>query len=478
MKSRSIDKGREMNKDRDAKMVIWIIAFTQFAIPLMFSGVGVTLPEMAKELSFSAVTMGLVETLYLAGTASLLLSAGRMADITDKIGVFKVGLVLFSLITLIIGFLPTAVSIIIFRFFQGASAALSLSTSIAIVSSVVPREKIGKSIGIILSAIYVGLTVGPFLAGLITSHLGWRWVYFITFIPLAFCCFLTNLTLKGEWKKPTIRFDWIGTFILICSLVLFIVGGSLINISKFSYFLISVGLALFLIFLIIESTVKEPLINPRDLINNSKLSYALMAQMLVYGASFGFPFLFAIYLQIAKELSAASTGLIISIGGLFMAILAPIFGSMADRLSRSKLISAGMLFVLIGAVIGSRIDSDISLYVSCLVFACQGIGMALFSSPNMATIMGSVPSTNSGTASALASVARTFGMVLSIMTVSIQMAVFIGPSPISNANIQAYLTVFTNSFVLYSVYLIFGLLIVIRSSMKKVRQPATMALED
>lgn len=98
------------------------------------------------------------------------------------------------------------------RFLQGAGTAAITSTSFAILSSVIPAERRGRAMGIIVSCVYTGLAVGPTIAGVITSNMGWRWLFYLMVIAQFLALSLTLLKLKREWDDARgEKFDLFGT---------------------------------------------------------------------------------------------------------------------------------------------------------------------------------------------------------------------------------------------------------------------------
>src|SRR5690606_12286897 len=117
------------------------------------------------ELDAGAVSLGLVETLYLAGSLAFLLPIGRLADATDKRFLYKWGLLAFSLLSLLIAALSSVPAILVVRFLQGVTSALFAVTGAAILADIVPAPQRGRAFGASIGAIYTGLTLGPLAAG-------------------------------------------------------------------------------------------------------------------------------------------------------------------------------------------------------------------------------------------------------------------------------------------------------------------------
>ena len=184
-------------------LLVVFIAMSQFSSSFMHSIMGVVLPPMGRELGASGVELGLSESIFLGTAAALLLPIGRFADATDKNTLFKLGLLGLGVFTCAIGFQPSMTLVIGARFLQGVAAAFITATSMAIVADIAPRDQLGRMLGLAIGATYVGLASGPCFAGSITTHLGWRWVFYFAAVPPLLSYLLSRATLESRWRAPT-----------------------------------------------------------------------------------------------------------------------------------------------------------------------------------------------------------------------------------------------------------------------------------
>ncbi len=440
----------KMKTEKSGSMIIYILALSQFAAPFMFSGVGITLPVIGKELQASGVQLGLIEIIYLGAASAFLLPIGRLADLTDRNLIFKAGLFIYASTTLVLGFVSSIPLFIGLRFIQGSGAALAMATNMAILTDNVPREKLGKAIGLNIGAVYLGLSAGPFIAGWITTHFGWRWVFHFTFFPLAISYLLILFKLDARWKRPSIPFDWWGTGMISVSVFLLIAGSATLGDSIMGYLLCGAGILVGIGFFSVEKRLPHPLLNLSAIRSNATLSIALIIQLLMYAGAFGISFLFSIYLQIVKGLTPQAAGQILVVSPVVMAVFAPICGRLADSFAPRILTSLGLGFSLVSTVAATQVNADTGLIYLIVVLVFQGFGFAVFSSPNMAIIMNSVQPNQHGLASALSAKMRSLGMVVSMMIITIFMSIFVGKHMINTHPIE-YLTVMQFSFVLFSV---------------------------
>lgn len=450
-----------MNSNSTMASLVYVIALTQFAMPFMFSGVGITLPLMGLELHASAVALGLVETGYLGAAAAFLLPVGRLADATDKKMLFKTGLLGYGLLTLSIGFASNPTIVIALRVIQGIFGAMVMATGMALITEVVAKENLGKAMGLSIGAIYAGLAAGPFIGGVITSSLGWRWVYYLTALVLILSFLLTHSLMKGQWKRPQIAFDWLGSLVVINIIICLVAGSSILDESHWGGTLIIIGMVSIPLFFWIETKVKQPLLRFDRLRANKVLSSALLTQLLMYSGSFGMTFLYSLYLQEVKALSAQQAGQVLVIGPILMALTAPLFGRLADRIPPTNITLAGMLSASTSLIMATQVGVDTSLFYICTTMILQGLGFAMFSSPNMALIMSSVTAEHYSMASALASKTRYLGMVISMIIITLLMSTLIGAGTIRES-LGGYLAVMQFSFITFSVLSLAGVMLMIR----------------
>ncbi|MDH3973023.1 MAG: MFS transporter [Deltaproteobacteria bacterium] len=431
--------------------LVYVLALAQFAAPFMFSGVGVSLPAMGKELHAGAVELGLIETIYLGAASAFLLPVGRFADLTDKNFILKVGIFTYALSTLIIGLLSSIPAIIVFRFIQGLSGALVMATNMAIITDITPGEKLGKAIGMNIGAVYMGLSAGPFVSGWLTTNYGWRWVYHGAFIPLILSYILIQVSLKSKWKAPDRPFDWPGTVMIVTSLFLLIFGGAMLGESKLGYLLCTAGIVMVGLFFIIEKRLSHSLLKFSEIKNNSTLSIALVIQLFMYAGAFGITFLFSLYLQTVKGFSPQSAGQILVVSPIIMAIFAPICGRLADNFPPKILTSLGLGSNLVCALLASQVSDHTGLTYIVGVLVFQGLGFAMFSSPNMTIIMNSVTPKEYGLASALSAKMRSLGMVLSMMVITVFISIYMGKHMIDTHSAE-YLSVMRSSFIIFAIF--------------------------
>ena len=158
------------------------------------------------------------------------------------------------------------------------------ATVMAILFEVTPAGVRGKAIGLLMGAVYLGLAAGPLIAGIITTQLGWRWVYFLTAIPL-FGALIAVLAIWGaRWKFSRLTINWLSSTLVTVSVFLLISGSALLGEERLGYFLVVLGLATAVAFFTADARSREPMLRLSSIRSNGEYSRALVSQFLIYSA--------------------------------------------------------------------------------------------------------------------------------------------------------------------------------------------------
>lgn len=436
----------------DAKRAaLFIAVLAGFLTPFDLSAVNIALPAIAGEFSMDAVVMGWVSTAYLLASAVFLVPFGRIADIHGRKRIFSAGLCVFTLASFMMIIAPSAPVVILLRIVQGFGSAMIFGTAVAILTSVTPPENRGRALGIYTTAVYLGLSMGPFFGGIMTGLFGWRSIFAVN-IPLGLCAIaLISLFLKGEWADCRgERFDLGGSVQYGLTLICIMVGFSLLP-GRSGIILLIAGTVILLVFVFREFRIEHPLWNIRIFSRNRVFLFSNMAALVNYCATFAVTFFLSLYLQYIKGFSPEQAGVILVIQPVVMAVVSPAAGRLSDRIEPARIASAGMgataLALLLLAVTGGQ--TPVPALIGILIIL--GIGLGLFSSPNTNAIMGSVERSSYGVASGTLGTMRLTGQMLSMGIAMMALAVYVGNSPITPDLHPAFLEGMQISMVLFAV---------------------------
>lgn len=397
-----------------------IVMITSFLTPFTASAITLALPGIGIEFHDGALLLSWVVAAFLLSTAAFLLPFGRMSDIIGRKKVFVLGVYLFTISSLLSGLAWSIPTLIFFRMLQGLASAMIFSTGMAIVTLIYPATKRGKAIGLIAAAVYIGLSLGPVLGGLLNYHIGWRSIFYFTTFLSGFTALLTAWCLKGEWvSRQGETFDTIGNFSYVFAVLFTLYGLSEIARVPWAKYCLCLGFCLLIIFLYYESKQEFPLFPIRMCLNNRVFAYSNLAAMINYSATFAISFLLSLYLQVIMGYDSQIAGIALLAQPLIMAIVSPFAGSLSDRISPSILSCSGMTLSILGLACFIFITPQTSLVMIIASQMLLGLGFAIFGSPNNNSIMGSVEKKFYGVAASALGTMRLLGQAISMAIVTL-----------------------------------------------------------
>jgi len=423
----------------------------------MISSVNVALPTIQADLNLTAVQLSWVATAYLLAVTVVVLPAGKIADIFGRKKVFTAGLTIYTLASTVAAFAHSAAGLLACRAFQGVGAALFITTGMAILTSIFPPHKRGRVIGIYVAAVYVGLSVGPFVGGAMVQQFGWRSIFLIM-LPLGVGSIAITLTyLRGEWVgKPGQQLDLAGSLIYTISVLTLVYGASDLP-SLPGTILVVIGLAGLIAFFHQQQRTKQPLFEVSLFTTNRTFTFSSLAALLNYSATFAVTFLMSLYLQYLMGMSPRSAGTLMMIQPVVMAVFSPMAGRLSDRFEPSLLASAGMAVTVVGMLVFSQLHPSRNdlVGIGCNL-VLLGFGFALFSSPNTNAIMGSVPREHYGIASGAVATMRLMGQMVSMTTATVVLALLVGHEPIGPKNFDRFLQSIQTVFLISALFCTVG----------------------
>ena len=212
---------------RHRNLILTLILITSFANPFMGSSINLALPAIGSHFGLHAVMMSWVAMSFLLSSAVLMVPLGKIADIIGRKRVFLSGTILFSLSSIFCAMSPSVGLLLASRVLQGAGGAMMFGTNMAIITDIFPANERGKAIGTNVMAVYLGLSLGPLIAGFLVKNWGWQSIFYLTAIPVAFVAISMPLLVKTEWKSPhSEQFDWKGGILYIIAMSAFMYGFS------------------------------------------------------------------------------------------------------------------------------------------------------------------------------------------------------------------------------------------------------------
>ncbi|MBI5020717.1 MAG: MFS transporter [Ignavibacteriales bacterium] len=415
-----------MHESSNKKIALIISTLSSFLTPFMLSALNIALPSIGKEFGLNTIELGWIATSYILSASIFLIPFGKLADMIGRKKIFLYGMLIYGLISLLIVFSFSGTMLIIFRAIQGVGAAMIFGTGMAILISVTPPTERGKVLGINVASVYLGLSLGPFVGGFLTQHIGWQSIFYLNFITSIIVVILGATKLHGEWAEEAKgKFDlWGGVFFSV-TMFLLMFGFSRIPQSV-GVISVCAGVISLTVFIFWEMQADNPILPIRLFTQNTVFAYSNLAALINYSATSAITFLLSLYLQSVKGLSPQMAGLVLVAQPILMAVLSPVAGRMSDRYEPRIMASLGMGLTVIGLLIFSLLEADSSILFIIMNLSLLGVGFGLFSSPNQNAAMTSVSKEVYGIASATLGTMRLTGQMLSMGIVMLIISVGVG----------------------------------------------------
>ncbi|NTW77298.1 MAG: MFS transporter [Syntrophaceae bacterium] len=411
-------------------IVLCATTLSAFITPFMGSSLNVALPVMAKDLSMTALTLSWVPSSFLLAAAITLVPLGRLADINGRKKFFFCGAVIFTLASFLCFWSPTATFLILVRIIQGIGGAMIFSTGTAILVSVFPVQERGEILGINIAAVYVGLTIGPFIGGLLTEQLGWRYIFLFTSLSgLLMILLILFMAKEARQEADGEHFDVMGSLLYAIALFAIMYGFSLLPALQAGG-LIVFGIICLFFFIRQQLRIPYPLLNIHLFRDNRVFAFSNLAALINYCATFAVTFLLSLYLQHIKALTPLQAGMILIAEPAVQASFSPLAGRLSDRFEPGIIASIGMALNVVGLIPLMFIHSATSISYIVLCLIVLGLGFALFSSPNVNAAMSAVENKYYGIASATLATMRLVGQMFSMGITMLVFAVILGNRPL------------------------------------------------
>lgn len=439
------------------RLILFSIIITSFINPFLGAAINIALPSISEEFSLGAVGMSWVSMAFLLSSAVFLVPLGKLADIRGRKKIFFLGNIIIAASSILCALSLSGSMLILLRALQGIGSAMVFGTGIAIITSVYPPKERGKAIGVTVTSVYIGLSLAPFLGGILTQYLGWRSIFYVTVPFELLVIWITWRYIKEEWADAKgEKFDLSGSIIYLLSMSAFMFGFSRLPETS-AIILVVAGLFGLLGFGVLEMKVKSPIFNLKLFASNRLFAFSNLAALINYATTFAITFLLSLYLQYILGLSPRDAGIILITQPVMMAIVASISGRLSDRYDPRILASAGMGIITGGLIMLTFLTEHSSITYLSAILAIVGFGFGMFSSPNTNAIMSSVEKKYLGVASATVGTMRLTGQMMSMGIATLILQVFIGNNPISVQYAPEFMSSMKTTFIVFVILCIVGL---------------------
>ena len=398
--------------------VRWALASLSLSILLSSLGssiANVGLPTLAQVFNASFQHVQWIVLAYLLAITTLIVSVGRIGDITGRRRLLLVGIGVFTLASALCGLAPTLWLLIGARALQGIGAAIMMALTMAFVGETVPKAKTGSAMGLLGTMSAIGTAMGPSLGGLLIDGFGWQAIFLIT-VPLGLLTLvLAHRYLPADRQQPkTDRagFDPLGTLLLALTLAAYALA---MTLGRGSFGPLNIALLLAAgggacLFVFTEARVTSPLIRLamfRDPVLSGSLAMSLLVATVMMATLVVGPF----YLAHGLGLDAVLVGLVLSVGPFVAALTGVPAGRIADRFGAYRMTLAGLFAMAIGCLMLSVLPESFGIGGYLLPMVVITIGYALFQTANNTVVMADVQPDQRGVISGMLNLSRNLGLI-------------------------------------------------------------------
>ena len=450
---------KQIKQQRRAAVVV--VLLTSFTTSLIGSALNLSIPAIGAEFEVTADTVGWMVTGFLLCIAAFSVPFGRWADITCRKTVLVVGMIIFICTCAGAVLAVNFTMLLIFRIIQAIGAAMVLASNMPILVSAYPPQMRGKALGLGLASVYVGLSVGPVIGGVLNHQFGWRSIFVAAGSLMVITLIVAVARVRREESegKGKIKMDFGGSTLFVFFIALFMLGLSQIEKGLLPIIIAIIGLAIGFYFVHYEIHKSNPVLDVHLFRSNIGYTLSNIAALLNYAATFAIGYLTSIYLQVAQGYDSQTAGIIMIAQPLVMAILTPKMGKLSDKYSPFKLSSLGMGFCALGTLFFVFVRTDTSLLYIIAALVITGIGFAFFSSPNTNAILSCVDRKDYGVANSVVATMRSVGQSLSMVIVTIIVTFMLPGMQLAQTDPESLLRVINTAFMVFAAMCIIGIFI-------------------
>ncbi len=374
------------------------------------------LPTMARDLVSPLSTIIWTILIYLLITAAVTTQAGRLGDMFGRAGVYNLGFAIFTIGSAASGFAPGAETLIVARAVQAIGGALVFANSGALIAAVFPPERRGRAFGFLVFGWSVGAILGILLGGVITTELGWRYIFFIN-IPIGVVAVALGLRTLPKSTPQRAAFDYVG-FVLFSALLALTCYG-LIEIAVFGVSAVNIaylvaGIALAPVFVYAELRIPQPMLELRAL-RNRLLGFSLLAGLFQALGYLSVIFLLTMYLQGLRGLTPLNASLLLVPGYLLGALVGPWMGTRVDQRGARTLATLGIVLMAVAVLAYSQLTINSWLGFIPIISLITGVGSGMFYPANNTAIMSQATPRTFGEISGLRVTLSNIGTLLSFV---------------------------------------------------------------
>lgn len=453
-----------------APSVRWALAALSLSMLLSSLGTSIAnvgLPTLAEAFNASFQEVQWVVLAYLLAITTLIVSVGRLGDLTGRRRLLLAGIFLFTVASVLCGVAPTLRMLIAARAAQGLGAAIMMALTIAFVGETVPKAKTGSAMGLLGTMSAIGTALGPSLGGVLIAGLSWRAIFLVN-LPLGLLTFLlAHRTLPVDRREPKADragFDPVGTLLLALTLAAYALAMTMGRGRFGSLNVILLLAALFgvVLFVLAEAKAPSPLIRLemfRDPVLSASLAMSALVSTVMMVTLVVGPF----YLSRALGLDAARVGIVLSVGPLVVALTGVPAGRIADRFGAQRMTLVGLIGIAAGSFILSMMPATLGIMGYLAPIIIVTVGYALFQTANNTAVMAEIRADQRGVISGMLNLSRNLGLITGASAMGAVFALASATIDITTARPEAVATGMRITFAVAAILVVVALAIAVGS---------------
>lgn len=411
-----------MNKQKFG-MVLPIILISYFMILLDNSIVFTSTVKIAADLSLSASELSWVTNAYALTFGGLLMIGGRSGDIFGRRNVFLIGLVIFSIGSLLVGLSTNGLMIIAMRALQGIGSAILAPTTLALLMDSYRDQMRTRAIVYYGATGGLGASIGLVVGGLIASYASWRWGFLLN-VPVGILMIVLTLKYIPASKKVEGKLDWLGSILSVLGITALVYG---INGASHPVPMVMTGILLLVLFVWQEKVSKHP-ITPLKLLKDRERSSAYIARFFFLGAMISYFFLTPQAMQQVYHF----TPLMAAVGFLPETLPQFVFATLVSRLNEkftnTQILIAGTVITLAGLVFAAVVGIQAGYWWSvAITMVIIGIGQGFTLSPLTVAGVANTDREIAGSASGVVNMVHQIGSSVGLSIITALTANLISP---------------------------------------------------
>ena len=356
----------------------------------------ISLPTLAKGLGTDLLGISWALIAYQVAGIGLGVVCGRLGDIYGHHKIYGFGIVTMAVSSLLCGLSQDVFQLILFRFLQGVGAAMIQSSARTLAFKAMPEGSEGKAQGLMAMSHQFGFFVGPPIGGLIIDLVHWRGIFFLLFLPSLVGIALTIMTGRSI-AASTARdrsVDYVGALLFLVLTVLLTMlldqkMAAVIGMDNKAFLALALAGTLWG-FLSHEKKIPSPMID-LSFFSIPAFGYGAIGLLMACITQGLIAFVTPFYLQEVLKLSPTFMGILFLVPAVLNMALAPVSGSMTDRIGARFPLIMGVLFLMVGFLIGTNLRADSHWILPTSLLAVTGIGSAFFNTSSQAAMVSSLP---------------------------------------------------------------------------------------